>query len=534
MSTPKNDDLYVRQLRNGKIIPLQTPQVEDNQLNETIIDMGNTQLDDDLAPPGPQPQVPSPQGPSPQIPTPRGPSPRGPSPQAPSPQRYMNEDPYFSSQDVRRGINPPIRGRGRGRGRGTYHGQKPPRPMQQWENAQSQQYQFPQQFPQQQQYTYLQQQQQPIYPQNTYVHPSQYTQNGLTPPPQIGQFPDWRRVFPAATDTMPRNIMERPYIVNSLESELNPNVTNQSSEIYPQAQQQTSLNQLPVQQRCQNTTANIVTPEIVNTKLRLPNFSGKENDWGAFRSQFALMAGTLRWSDKEKLLQLMTALDNRSRAYITNYFTDIMTATWMEVVDKLENRFKVKDTDHYRSMLFAQKFKIGDNIVEHTDALRNLARKAFPTQDQNFLEDMLKTALYRSIVDKDLSKYLSAQRILLTNTEDIENAIQSYQRIESVENRTDFRKPSFFKPYNKINMVQLEESEEENVENTELEQCLYYIQNKLQKKRDYTKIICHHCGGRGHFQNECPSKSRCDSLNGKTSFQKTEEGSLEKKSMKDQ
>lgn len=540
MSAPRTPDLNTRVLRNGKTIPMPpgSPIPEDNDLNETITNLEEANLDDVMSPKVPShtstPRVRSPQvlshGHNPHSESPRVPSHSTP-PYIPTYTEPPRTNPYFnihgyafspSPQDARRVSHPPIRGRGRGRGRGNYHGKKP---------LQQQYWEYPQgSYPQQQQSFYN--------AQDTWVHPSQLYQNKMTTPVQFGQFPDWNRIFPPAqqetnyyqSTEMPRNNsqLEMPRIINSEGSELNPSHLRQQQ--VPQPMQQIQQKKQIPYQNLQNRS------EIISTKLRLPNFSGKENDWSAFKSQFALMAGTLGWSDKEKLLQLMTALDGRSRSYINNCFTDIMTVTWEEVIAKLENRFRVKDTDHYRSMLFAQKFKNGDNIVEHTDALRNLARKAFPTQNQEFLEDMVKTALYKSVIDKDLSKYLSAQRITMQSVEDVETAIQGYQRIEGIDNssKQEYRKP-FFKPYHKVNVIpmQLEDSDEDSWD-PEYEQYLYYIQNKLQKRRDFSKINCHHCGGKGHFQNECPSKTRTDSLNGRTSVQKPEEGSSEKKSTKDQ
>ena len=266
-------------------------------------------------------------------------------------------------------------------------------------------------------------------------------------------------------------------------------------------------------------------------KLRLPNFSGDEEEWKSFKSQYELMAFTLNWSEKEKLLQLLTALDTKSRSYIDNSFSSLLTTTSGEVLEKLNERFSATDVDHYRSLLFMQKFRANDNVVAYTDNLRSLARRAFPSETHKFIEDIIKTALFRSVVDKDLAKHLTTQRRQLESVEDMMKAIQAYQSIEGFDPRSNEyakhkpqhrQNPAYIKA---IDMVAPEEEDDDHEQND-------YLYKMQQRERDYNKVTCNHCSGIGHYQNECPSKPRIKCLNAWTSTLKPKGGSSQEENNK--
>ena len=271
----------------------------------------------------------------------------------------------------------------------------------------------------------------------------------------------------------------------------------------------------------------------INTKIRLPNFSGKADSWKSFKSQFKLMSFTLSWSEKEMMLQLTNALDEKSRDYIDDCFPILINTTVFEIMQKLDERFEINDPDHYRAMLFKQRFRTTDSILDHTDNLRSLARKAFSSESPDFVDGILKTALLQSVTDRELSKFLNAQRRHLLTIDEIQKAIQNYQGIEGERqqsNNSYFKRPFRNQEnYRKVEMVRPasdSESDDDDEEINELCRRIQAIQDRRNfQKKDFNKLVCNHCSGTGHFQRECPSKDRIPALNAWTSSRGPNRGS---------
>jgi DNA gyrase/topoisomerase IV subunit A len=113
-----------------------------------------------------------------------------------------------------------------------------------------------------------------------------------------------------------------------------------------------------------------------STSTAPPPTFNRNTTWSVFRRQFEIVAEHNRWSDREKLTYLITALKGRAADVLYGIPT---STTYEETLQALEDCFG----DHhfsaaYRCQLTTRTQKAGESLQDFATAIEQLAHRAYP------------------------------------------------------------------------------------------------------------------------------------------------------------
>jgi len=148
-------------------------------------------------------------------------------------------------------------------------------------------------------------------------------------------------------------------------------------------------------------------PEPLKTKrkeIEARRYSGKESI-SEYLLQFELTARRNGWSDPEKAVNLLCALDGPARNLLAE--VDIDTVSYPTVKDLLTKRFGPVNLPEVHEQAL-QELKLGRHqpIREMTTEVTRLAKLAYPEFDENARERFAVKALINSIPDQDTVFYI--------------------------------------------------------------------------------------------------------------------------------
>jgi len=286
---------------------------------------------------------------------------------------------------------------------------------------------------------------------------------------------------------------------------------------------------------------------------KLPPFTGKET-WQVWFNRFDDIARRFRWSDDEKLDQILPRLQGAAGDFVYGQLSQATRSNYQSLCAELKSRFRVVETRKTFWMQFSNRMQQeGETVEEYGAELKKLYDKAHTCRDtdtrredllRRFLDGLLDDkarfhvefvkephdideAIYHSVCFQETKQRHKINEHIRTTSDGSSNENQSqnnntYARTASgknkvikVENENQTTQPS-----SQIDLEKLREIMREEIQNS---QATNHSQSNGYSKYGYShtmgrnqnpknwkqnnfrpKRVCYNCGDPSHFKRDCP------------------------------
>ena len=241
----------------------------------------------------------------------------------------------------------------------------------------------------------------------------------------------------------------------------------------------------------------------------LPNqvlFDGKTS-YTAFIRQFAVLAETCQWSDKERAFRLLNSLRDDAAEFVFNQVSPETQQSYKQLEQCLAARFvERRSTASYLMELENVKLHSREKLVEYVADIKRLVRKGYPTADDHTIGTICLRHFIRGLGDSQM-----ALAIGMKDPTSIENAREILETYYSLKDET--------KANTKVRMVR------QGNNNVSQEQFLSFkkeidkkfdeilsvikkqdMQPEKFKRRDLSTVECYKCHNLGHYARDCTSQ----------------------------
>lgn len=256
-------------------------------------------------------------------------------------------------------------------------------------------------------------------------------------------------------------------------------------------------------------------------------FDGKSN-WLAFKRKFTSYRQVLNWSETESKDYLLWSLEGKAQDFITVSATKIERYSFKRILEKLENRFGVKELKETSKAKFRQSFQRPDESLEDwADRVMTLATPAFIDLPEHHLKQEAIARFCQGCYDKDAAKQVCFEQP--TTMEEALNLVKHHQYISQAVDGKRQRKgtePSVnaMQSTSEAKLDQLFTTMKEistKVSNISPSQPTPAKTNQMVGKEKKSSVKCFFCKNFGHIKRDCRSykkwlekqKSKTDDLN---------------------
>ncbi len=136
--------------------------------------------------------------------------------------------------------------------------------------------------------------------------------------------------------------------------------------------------------------------------MKIPSFNGNE-DWGMWISRFEAIAHRYRWSDDDKLDQLLPRLEGVAGQFVFSQLSRDILYDYSELIGEINSRFRVVET----AQSFAAKFsrrnqRHGETAEDYAADLKRLYDKAHGYRDRRTRDEDLVRRFLDGLYDEDV------------------------------------------------------------------------------------------------------------------------------------
>ena len=323
--------------------------------------------------------------------------------------------------------------------------------------------------------------------------------------------------------------------------------------------------------------------------FKLPPFNGKE-DWKVWLNRFEAVATRRKWSDDDKLDNLLPRLQGRAGDFVYTQLSQETMSSYPELIKELNNRFRVVETQKtFAAKLSQRTQKPGETVEEYAAELKRLYSKAYKTRDSSTRQEDLVRRFLDGLKDSDASFEIEFHK----EPDDIDEAVFHAVNFIQTKRRsqTDSYQDRKFKRYARRTSTEndgyksedgqtVDEEVEDEAERimrlpskdeqstrtnqkseqkkansvpesdslTEVKQMLKTLAGKveeiqkgstvpsnqkpLKSTNDYSGVICYGCGERGHISRRCPQKQGAQRPRENTNHPTPSQGRVESRNKK--
>ena len=271
-------------------------------------------------------------------------------------------------------------------------------------------------------------------------------------------------------------------------------------------------------------------------------YNGTEN-WNAFKQKFNRYAAVKAWNQEECKDYLCFSLEGKALEFFTTILQRDEDLTYDDLVQKMDKRFGVREIpETAQTKLATMKQRFDETIEDWADRVLQLATKAYQNLPDEFMYKQAVKRICLGCCDREAGQY--AANLSLTTIEDTIDKIKGYQHNHQAiydKNKREVKEvrcevdESFSDSDQSVKICQTrsnfqKKSEPSKEETSKLDLRLSSLENQLgslmmeikamnrriqvrsrsnspnrRRSRSPTpKDICFHCGGQGHFRNNCP------------------------------
>jgi hypothetical protein len=155
-----------------------------------------------------------------------------------------------------------------------------------------------------------------------------------------------------------------------------------------------------------------------------------------WHTQFRAIATFCGWNNAEKALRLISSLEGQAAGLIVG-LSDAQLNNYAFIIDKLKKRYEPEHREEsYRIQFKSRCRRRMEEADEFADELASLARKAYPSVDQQFIDDLVMDRFRDGHTDSEMKKHLA-----LTNATSLPQIISACVRYETATESAHPRKP---------------------------------------------------------------------------------------------
>lgn len=171
--------------------------------------------------------------------------------------------------------------------------------------------------------------------------------------------------------------------------------------------------------------------------IKLPAFTG-DDDWRVWISRFEAIAHRRRWTDEEKLDELLPRLQGGAGEFVFTQLPKLALSNYRELIRELSYRYRIiENTKSYVAQFANRNQKSGEMVEQYAAELKRLHHKAYPHKDRIQRKDDLLERFMRGLIDEEVRFFVNYMK----RPEDIDEAV--YAVVECISERqfTNYRDP---------------------------------------------------------------------------------------------
>ena len=137
--------------------------------------------------------------------------------------------------------------------------------------------------------------------------------------------------------------------------------------------------------------------------VRLPPYTGKEK-WKVWYNRFAEVAELKKWSEKEKLAEILPKLQGEAGEFVFGQLPKSARRSYKTLVVELGNRYRVIRTKQSCCVQFSRRDQhSGERVEDHAAELKKLYDYAYPHRHANTRKEDLLRRFLDGLVDDEAS-----------------------------------------------------------------------------------------------------------------------------------
>ena len=139
------------------------------------------------------------------------------------------------------------------------------------------------------------------------------------------------------------------------------------------------------------------------TQVKFPPFSGKE-DWHTWLARFEVIAARYRWTDEERLDQLLPKLEGTAAQFVFTQLSPEVLNDYQHIVYEMNSRFRVIETARSFAAKFSQRTqKPNETVEDYAADLKRLYDKAHGFRDRRTRDEDLVRRFLDGLYDEEIS-----------------------------------------------------------------------------------------------------------------------------------
>lgn len=290
---------------------------------------------------------------------------------------------------------------------------------------------------------------------------------------------------------------------------------------------------------CSNFEQILDQPRPRKSSVKIPPFTGKE-DWKIWYARFDEMAERRRWSELQRLDELLPRLHDTAAEFVYGQLPKSTRKHYLKLIQELNNRFRVVETRKTFIAKFSNRQqKPGEKVEDYAADLKRLYDKAHPKRNADTREEDLLRRFLDGLSDKDAQFHVE----YVKEPENIDEAVlqvvsyeetgrgQKQRVARQVREQRDEKKTNSMKAH-PVRPDELTTKAKINNEQTsirDLQEQLEKVRRELEKHSQHygntsadcdrktqqqrtgpnnkmASVQCYCCKAYGHFARDCPQK----------------------------
>lgn len=271
---------------------------------------------------------------------------------------------------------------------------------------------------------------------------------------------------------------------------------------------------------------------------KLPPFTGEGKEkWSVWKSRFETVASRSRWSDEEKLDELLPKLHGEAGEFVFDQLKHKTRSNYRKLVDELDSRYRIVETKKSLEAKFSnRKQRPNESVETYATELKKLYAKAYPDRDDKTKREDLLRRFFDGLTDEKVQSQVE----FVKDSDNIDDAVFEVVNFQDMNKRNSNKQEKKMTraiteaPQNnfknnhrnketstgsqqkpKVNNKSPSYSSTENQLQDEmniLRQQMSEIQKSIEQlsqrnppfKNTKSSMSCYHCGKLGHFKQDCP------------------------------
>jgi hypothetical protein len=178
------------------------------------------------------------------------------------------------------------------------------------------------------------------------------------------------------------------------------------------------------------------------TNYKLPPFTGEGKEkWSVWKSRFETVASRSRWTDDEKLDELLPKLQGEAGEFVFDQLKHKTRSNYRKLINELDSRYRIVETKKSLKAKFSnRKQKANESVEMYATELKKLYAKAYPDRD----DEIKREDLLRKFFDGLLDEKVQAQVEFVKDPDNIDAAVFQVVNFQDMNKRNSINDQSCY------------------------------------------------------------------------------------------